>query len=541
MTDHDTPDTPDPTLEAAGKRLRQHAPDDVASHQALARVKQRADAPEARRRSWWPALIGVGLAAAAVVGVIAIRTDDTATIAPVQTTPDIGPLPTVTSTPEPSTTPLPSTTEPPPVGPSVGVDGPCITVTVAETSATGCPQTGAEFAQSEQRMFVANLDGPVIVTSSSADPFDDLSAATDDSGNFGFAATCHWDDLAPRIPDGGLVELVVCNDTGVMGLDVADLVTDGGDGQARPTEYFTLATPFLPDGADLGPGTPVDGLPGALAFTAPVQDISNCSILLLPDRSGWKEMCGFDNGLEPSTALVQIRPIDRDVHEITVDSSGLVTTARPLELMAPSSGCALDSAGDLIRALPASSMVTGIGCIDDKASLVTGSVLAQQGPPDGSIWLAVRNGEGAWSITDNGTGIDEEAFSFPIVPQSVWELWPESTVPGFRSFWWEPIVAIPTRPTVDAFADELLTTLATLDTEAEFPLNERLVEVRPAGLPLVIAQVDIGGDDSVAGAVIYVWLDEVFDDSGPVGWRAGEVLAGEVCTRGETAGHDLCI
>jgi len=185
--------------------------------------------------------------------------------------------------------------------------------------------------------------------------------------------------------------------------------------------------------------------------------------------------------------------------------------------------------------------VTGIGCIDDKASLVTGSVLAQQGPPDGSIWLAVRNGEGAWSITDNGTGIDEEAFSFPIVPQSVWELWPESTVPGFRSFWWEPIVAIPTRPTVDAFADELLTTLATLDTEAEFPLNERLVEVRPAGLPLVIAQVDIGGDDSVAGAVIYVWLDEVFDDSGPVGWRAGEVLAGEVCTRGETAGHDLCI
>ena len=114
-------------------------------------------------------------------------------------------------------------------------------------------------------------------------------------------------------------------------------------------------------------------------------------------------------------------------------------------------------------------------------------------------------------------------------------------MPGFRPYWWEPIVAIPTQPTVEAFADELLATLGTLNTDPEFPLNERLVEIRPAGLALIIAQVDIGGDDSVAGQVIYVWLDEEFDDDGPIGWRAGEVLVGEVCARGETAGQDLCV
>ena len=123
----------------------------------------------------------------------------------------------------------------------------------------------------------------------------------------------------------------------------------------------------------------------------------------------------------------------------------------------------------------------------------------------------------------------------------MWEAWPESTVPGFRSYWSEPIVAIPTQPTVDAFADDVLATLGTLGGDPEFPLNERLVDIQPAGLPLIIAQVELGGDDSVAGQVIYVWLDQEFDGSGPIGWRSGHVLAGEVCARGEAAGVDLCV
>ena len=536
MTDRsDTNDSNDPieaALGDAGKRLRRQAPDAVASRQALARLNEQADAPTPRRRAWWPALIGAGLAAAAVVGVIAIRSDDneTPTLTPVTE-------PTSTSTPapatsaEPSTTPVPSTTGPESTGASLVVDSGCITVTTAAGSATGCPLGDEDLDHLEQRVFVGDLDGPVLITSGSADPLADLTA-TVDTGDF--ASRCRWDDLAPRIPDGGLVEVVVCNDAGVIGLTMP-----AGPFGDTATSYFTLPTPYLPDGADLGPGTRIEGLPRARAFTAPVQDIVTCSILLLPDRSGWKETCGEVPRADVATALVRLDSSDQTLYEITIDDSGLITSARALDAMAPSSGCSVDSANDLVQAVPASSIVMGIGCIDDKAALITGSVLTQDGPPDGSIWTALRTDD-VWEITDSGTGIDT-TLPFPIAPFAVWSTWPESTVPGFRSYWWEPIVAIPTQPTVEAFADQLLATLATLGTDPEFPLNERLVAVQPGGLPLIVAQVDLGGDDSVAGAVIYVWLDQEFDDSGPIGWRAGEVLAGEVCARSGSAGRELCV
>ena len=54
-------------------------------------------------------------------------------------------------------------------------------------------------------------------------------------------------------------------------------------------------------------------------------------------------------------------------------------------------------------------------------------------------------------------------------------------------------------------------------------------------------QVDLGGDDSVAGAVFYVWLDEQFDVSGPIGWRSTVVLVGDVCARGGSVGRDICV
>jgi hypothetical protein len=536
MTDQHHPDDhhPDEPIEAAlgdaGERLRSQAPDEVASRQALARVNEGAHAPAPRPRPWWPALIGAGLTAAALVGVIAVRGDDRETLTPA-TEPTSTSTPTPTSGVEPGTTPAPSTTGPEPTGVTLAVDGGCITVTTAAGSATGCPYQTTELDHLEQRTFVADLDGPVLVSSDSSDPLAGLSA-TVDTGDF--ARRCRWDDLARRIPDGGLVEVAVCNDTGVMG------ATTGRDReQIEPNSYFTLPTTYLPDGADLGVGTPVPGMPHALAFTTSVQDIVTCSLLLLPDRSGWKETCGEIHGLDLATALVQLDPADPTLHEIAVDGNGLITSARALDAMAPSSGCAIDAANDLARGVLASSIVMGIGCIGDKASLTSGSVLTQIGPPDGSIWPALRE-DGVWTILDGGTGIDN-SLSFPVAPFDIWSTWPESTVPGFRSYWWEPIVAIPTQPTVDGFGDELLRTLGSLVFDPEFPLNERLVAVQPGGLPLIVAQVDIGGDDSVAGAVIYVWLDQEFDDSGPIGWRAGEVLAGDVCARGESAGQELCI
>ena len=372
MTDHDdTNDINDPidaALGDAGKRLRREAPDAIASRQALERMNERAVAPTPARKSWWPALIGAGLAAAAVIGVIAIRADDngTPTVTPVTE-------PTSTSTPipatsiEPTTTPVPTTTGPGASGASVLVDAGCITVTTAAGSATGCPLGDEDLDHLEQRVFVADLDGPVLVTSGSADPLTDLTA-TVDTGNF--VSNCRWDDLAPRIPDGGIIELVVCNDTGVMGLTMP--AGPFGDTEAS---YFTLPTPYLPDGADLGLGTPIDGLPRALAFTAPVQDITTCSILLLPDRTGWKEACGFIHGLELDSALALIDPraqgeiaLPSTPYEIAVDDQGLITSARALEAMAPSSGCSINSATQLLQAVDTSSIVMGLGCIGDKAA-----------------------------------------------------------------------------------------------------------------------------------------------------------------------------
>ncbi|HYN31557.1 MAG TPA: hypothetical protein VES40_02950, partial [Ilumatobacteraceae bacterium] len=538
----DTNDINDPidaALSDAGKRLRREAPDVIASRQALERMNERAVEPTPARKSWWPTLIGAGLAAAAIIGVIAIRADDngTPTVTPVTE-------PTSTSTPipatsiEPTTTPVPTTAGPGASGASVLVDAGCITVTTAAGSATGCPLGDEDLDHLEQRVFVADLDGPVLITSGSADPLTDLTA-TVDTGNF--ASNCRWDDLAPRIPDGDIIELVVCNDTGVMGLTMP--AGAFGDTEAS---YFTLPTPYLPDGADLGLGAPIDGLPRALAFTAPVQDITTCSILLLPDRTGWKEACGFIHGLELDSALALIDPraqgeiaLPSTPYEIAVDDQGLITSARALEAMAPSSGCSIDSATQLLQAVDTSSIVMGLGCIGDKAAFTTGSVLTQAGSPDGSIWTALRE-NGTWAITDSGTGI-ETSLSLPIVPVDIWSTWPESTQPGFQQYWWDPIIAIPTQPTVDAFADELLATLGTLATDPEFPLNQRIVDLEPGGLPLIVAQVDLGGDDSVAGAVFYVWLDEQFDESGPIGWRSTVILVGNVCARSGSAGRDICV
>lgn len=147
--------------------------------------------------------------------------------------------------------------------------------------------------------------------------------------------------------------------------------------------------------------------------------------------------------------------------------------------MAPSSGCAIESANQLVVEVARSSIATGIGCIGDKAAVTTGPVLTQVGPPDASIWTSTREGD-EWGLTDTGTGI-EGHLAFPIVPFATWSQWPESTMPGFESSLGEPTIAIEPHPTVEAFTDAVLATLGTLDIEPESPLNQRLVATQPDG------------------------------------------------------------
>ena len=162
----------------------------------------------------------------------------------------------------------------------------------------------------------------------------------------------------------------------------------------------------------------------------------------------------------------------------------------------------------------------GVGCLDDRASLTTGSVLLQNGPPDGSIWLAAHDGEGAWTITDSGTGIEED-FAFPVAALDTWAAWPGDTT-AIPNGCCRPDMDV--QPSVTALADETILRLRTLGTDPEFPTNPRVLAVEPDGLPLLVFQLDIGGDDSVGGQVVHVWIRQAFDADGPIGWQVDEVL-----------------
>jgi len=185
--------------------------------------RDNAPTPTPRWRS--PALIGGGLAVIAVIVVTAVvllrdDEDDTGTEGP--TTAESTAAPDTTApTSEPSTSPAPATTDLGPTDVVLSADrgAGCITVTTAAGSASGCPQQGTDVQRLDQRTFVANLDGPILITAESSDPFTDAVATVDDGA---FATRCRWDDLAPRIPDGRMIEVVVCNDTGVMSVPTAD-------------------------------------------------------------------------------------------------------------------------------------------------------------------------------------------------------------------------------------------------------------------------------------------------------------------------------
>jgi hypothetical protein len=179
--------------------------------------------------------------------------------------------------------------------------------------------------------------------------------------------------------------------------------------------------------------------------------------------------------------------------------------------------------------MPDSSIADGLGCLDDEASASTGPVLLQTGPPDGSLWSA--QGDPQWLITDRGTGLID-SFAFALPQRTTWSAWPGDTNGRPSSFWGEAIARVGVQPDLATLADALLAAARPLQFDPEFPLNERLVAVEPDGLPLIVVQVDIGGDDSVAGAVLFVWIEEVFDDAGPIGWRPAQVLVSSVCARG---------
>ncbi len=230
--------------------------------------------------------------------------------------------------------------------------------------------------------------------------------------------------------------------------------------------------------------------------------------------------------------------VGSDVVELSIGDDGLVANATPLVGFSPANGCSVADARALLSLMPATSIATAMTCLDDKASAATAPVLLQSGPPDGSLWTALRDPD--WEITDQGTGI-EATFDVPIPARSTWSRWPGDTTGRPSAYWGDAIATVGVQPDVATLADAIITAVAPLAFDPDFPLNERLVAVEPDGLALIVVQVDIGGDDSVAGAAIFTWVEEVFDQSGPIGWQPDQVIVSDICARGAPVpDRELC-
>jgi hypothetical protein len=459
----------------------------------------------AGKRSWWPIVAATALVTAAIVAVVVFTTGDDAA-APVDSAPS-----TAASTTTATTVPADDV--------SVGLSGGCVEVAAGGETATGCFDAD-DIAELAGRTLVARLDRLYEVTFDAAD---EPSVAPVEPG-----AICRGDEVGDVTAGGEITEVVICNAD-------AGLVVRLGDTPEHRASWFTLPSGLAPSGAELGAATPVEGLPGALTFAAPVEGAAVCSILLPADRSTWKEAC-LGGPLRPSVAVTLA---GTDAVELSMGDDGLVANATPLVGFSPANGCTVADARALLSLLPATSIATAMTCLGDKASAATAPVLLQSGPPDGSLWTALRDPD--WEITDQGTGI-EATFDLPIPARSTWSTWPGDTTGRPSAYWGDAIAAVGVQPDVATLADTILGAVAPLAFDAEFPLNERLVAIEPDGLPLIVVQVDIGGDDSVAGAAIFTWIEEVFDDSGPIGWQPDQVIVSDICARGTPVpDQELCV
>ncbi len=479
-----------------------------------------AGAGDGKRRPWWPAALAGGLVVASIVGVIvfAVRNAGGDSISsPPPTSEDPQSSVAATTVPPTPTTVLASL---PTAEASVARFDDCVEVQVGANVATGCFDESESLGDLNGRTLIAQLDAPYVVT------FSDAGMPRVSGMEPG--ELCRWDEISQFLEGFAIVEPVVCSD------DAGLIARLGAHFPAvapeRVTTWFTLPSDMNPSGTELGAGTAVDGLPGALSFASP-GPAWTCTMLLPSERSGWKETCGDLETMASSEALVGIGD---EIYEVTIGANGTVDSAVALDRMPPPNGCTLDSARELVVLLPTSSIVGGIGCLDDSASLTSGSVLLQNGPPDGSIWMASREGD-VWKIVESGTGIDED-FSFPLAAVDIWTAWPGDTSARPNGCCWTDVAV---HPDVNVLAGEIILRLGTLGPDPEFPTNPRVVEVEPDGLPLLVFQIDVGDDDSVGGQVVHVWIEEVLDADGPVGWQVDEVLVSDICLRG--TGGELCV
>jgi len=168
----------------------------------------------------------------------------------------------------------------------------------------------------------------------------------------------------------------------------------------------------------------------------------------------------------------------------------------------------------------------------------------QPGGVDGAIAILDRLSDGSWDVVDLGTGI-AEFLPFGLPTNATWTAWPGDTDPvpaneTLRALIASDGVEITDLPT---YADQLATRLENANAQdPEFPAEAHVVAIEPDGLPLVVVETSVGGDDSVSGQVVYVWLEETFDAAGRTGWAVEAAYVSQTCHRDVAVGEPtLCI
>ncbi len=545
-------------LSAAAKRLRDLAPDDHATRQAL-RSAGRAPSTEAgpARRSWWPLAWAGGLTAAAVIGaLVLIGGDTTDTLREVPAdAPTTAPglpepaetMPTDTSVAtevavEPTPTDGPVATDPAATQPSdAQTTGDGLTV-VTEFRDADCFRLSLDAADrrigsaagcvpadsfTPERLFVTMLDQEIYrIDVVDGTENDDVPTLTIDSLPDWETSSCGIIDTARTLSSTDVVFEIVACDRRDPALPVA-IVARIQQAVGEQPGYF--ATPGRIDSGPVTLTAPVavDGVAGAHVLFGNPDGISRCALIVPAAQGTWSEVCWVGS---PPTGQGLVL-LNEQVAEIDLSDEAAPTGRLLDERGVPPVGCGLDELRELMSIDEAASraVVSGAICRNSNATLNIGSQLTGNGPPDGGfIEFSRPDGSGPWTSLGGGTA-GEMVRSLAIPAFDVWSQWPGQT----RSSWFTPDWADGvTAPTAAGVGERVVEGLNAMSS-AEFPANAQVVAEIDH---LVVVQEDVGGDDSIAGAVHYVHL--VDDGAGTLVVR--DWFVASVCARGDGP-TELCV
>lgn len=561
------PDPIDDRLRAAGVRMRETAPDAAATRQALRRLHETATdgrAVAADRTPWMPYAWAAGLAAAAVIGIVAFTArspQETIREIPADTTPATVPVapaptdpPTTVDDPAPAPTPPPNTdpvVAPPSTAPADPDertvtyefrDDDCFAMSLDAPDrrigrAAGCIPLDAFDAN---HLYLTLMEEQLYRVNVVPDEFDEAGRPLLTIQTFPnwASASCGLIDAFPPENEPGteasslVMDLIAC--TG--GDRPVALAATIPQEQGVAPVAFTTGSGQFPGGTQLTGPVPVTGLIGVEAYYGSPADGVRCvAVTPLPAGSSWQEMC-WDT-VDGAAAPPAVTAIHGSTVQLDLADEAAPTAAIIDALGLPFTGCGGADIETMITStldrIGSGVMFPALRCDDTSGVLRIAGVLLQNGPADGGVEVYARPDRfGEWAHGDSGTSVDAPV-PYAVIPHELWSPWPGDTTAYASDRSDVSFGGTSSDPAVNAAA---VTGILDEKADPEFPANATVLATWPqTGIPtLVIVQQDVGGDDSVVGAVHYVHLT-----GGPDDYRVADWFTSALCGRG--GGPDLCV